>query len=231
MLGVSSLLLKELVIEDLKEYRDSMRMTEESFNWLLNKVRPAIEKNDTHMISAIPAKIKLQAIIYMLATGNNLRSLSHFFRIAKSSLSLMIPVICDAIYNALEEFIQVPRYSEEWEAIANGFRKSWNFPGCCGAIDGKHVVIKAPFETGSYFYNYKQQNNLVLMALVDDNYCFSYIDIGCNGRISDGGVFRNCNLSDILENGLLPESHVIVGDAAFPLKPYLMKPFGGQNLT
>ncbi|CAH2093727.1 unnamed protein product [Euphydryas editha] len=54
MLGGSSLLLKELAIEDLKEYRDSMRMTEESFNWLLNKVRPAIEKNDTHMRSAIP---------------------------------------------------------------------------------------------------------------------------------------------------------------------------------
>lgn len=69
------------------------------------------------------------------------------------------------------------------------------------------------------------------MALVDDNYCFSYIDIGCNGRISDGGVFRNCNLSDALENGLLPENHVIVADAAFPLKPYLMKPYGGQNLT
>ncbi|CAH2093728.1 unnamed protein product [Euphydryas editha] len=146
----------------------------------------------------------------MLATGNNLRSLSHFFRISKSSLSLMIPVICDAIYNALEIFIQVPRNSEEWEAIGNGFRKFWNFPGCCGAIDGKHVVIKAPFEAGSYFYNYKQQNSLVLMALVDDNYCFSYIDIGCNGRISDGGVFRNCNLSEALENGLLPEHHLVV---------------------
>ncbi|CAG5050357.1 unnamed protein product [Parnassius apollo] len=109
MLGGSSLLLKELAIEDLKEYRDSMRMTEESFNWLLNKVRPAKEKNYTQMRSAITAKLKLQAIIYMLATGNNLRSISHFFRISKSSLSLMIPVICDAIYNALEEFIQVSK--------------------------------------------------------------------------------------------------------------------------
>lgn len=86
-----------------------MRMTEESFNWLLHKVWPAIEKNDTHTRNAIPAKIKLQAIIYMLATGNNLRSLSHFFRISKSSLSLMIPVICDAIYNALEKFIHVSK--------------------------------------------------------------------------------------------------------------------------
>lgn len=106
-LGGSALLLQELAIEDRKEYRDSMRMTEQSFIWLLEKVRPAIEKKDTQMRNAIPAKIKLQALIYMLATGNSLRSISHFFRISKSSLSLMIPIICDAIYNALKDFIQV----------------------------------------------------------------------------------------------------------------------------
>ncbi|XP_045493839.1 protein ALP1-like [Colias croceus] len=69
------------------------------------------------------------------------------------------------------------------------------------------------------------------MALVDDNYCFSYVDVGCNGRVSDGGVFRNCNLSEALENNLLPNGRVIVGDNAFPLKPYIMKPYPGSQLT
>lgn len=116
-------------------------------------------------------------------------------------------------------------------AIAEGFERKWNFPGCCGAIDGKHVVIRAPAKSGSEFYNYKKTNSIILMAVVDHNYLFSYVNIGSNGRNSDGGIFRNTNLYRQLENGLLPPGNYLVGDAAFPLKTYLMKPYPGTQLT
>jgi len=81
------------------------------------------------------------------------------------------------------------------------------------------------------------------MGLVDADYKFIYIDVGCNGRISDGGVFRNGHLSKALEQNtlkvppaeILPQSEkrlpfVVVGDDAFPLKNYLMKPYPHQGL-
>lgn len=68
------------------------------------------------------------------------------------------------------------------------------------------------------------------MALVDHDYCFKYIDVGANGSVSDGGVFRKCSLFEALENNLLPHRGVIVADDAFPLKTYLMKPFSGVHL-
>ena len=37
------------------------------------------------------------------------------------------------------------------------------------------------------------------MALVDSNYRFLYVDVGCNGRVSDGGVLRGCSLQQSLE--------------------------------
>lgn len=69
-----------------------------------------------------------------------------------------------------------------------------------------------------------------MLAIVDYDYCFTYIDVGASGSASDGGVFKNCSMYQQLENGLLPEDGVIVGDAAFPLKKYLMTPFRGVNL-
>ena len=31
---------------------------------------------------------------------------------------------------------------KDWEYIEEGFRTKWNFPNCCGPIDGKHVNIQ-----------------------------------------------------------------------------------------
>lgn len=82
------------------------------------------------------------------------------------------------------------------------------------------------------------------MALVDSNYTFLYVDVGCNGRILDGGVFGGWSLQDALERRTanipppspLPGSdklspYCIVADKAFPLKNYLMKPYLNRKLT
>lgn len=42
------------------------------------------------------------------------------------------------------------------------------------------------------------------MGVADANNKLIYIDVGCNGRISDGGVFNNCSLYDALESKQLP---------------------------
>jgi hypothetical protein len=65
------------------------------------------------------------------------------------------------------------------------FHTVWNFPNCCGAMDGKHIVIRCPSKGGSEFYNYQKYHSVILLANVDANYKFIYIDVGTNGRVND----------------------------------------------
>ncbi|KAJ8977073.1 hypothetical protein NQ317_017235 [Molorchus minor] len=108
--GATNCLMKELAAEDPHEYFRALRMSEYSFNILLNELVSKIQRSHTLMREAIPAKTKLQAVLYYLATGNRLRSLEHLFRISNSSLSLTIPEVFDAIYDALKQYIK-----EEWQ--------------------------------------------------------------------------------------------------------------------
>lgn len=136
----------------------------------------------------------------------------------------------------------MPNTPQDWLTIAREYKEKWNFPHCVGSMDGKHVQLQAPVASGSNFFNYKSTFSIVLFALVDADYNFLYADIGCQGRISDGGVFRNTSLfknleqnilhlpdPDVLDGRLKPVPYVFVADEAFPLKDNIMKPYPGSQ--
>ena len=133
-----------------------------------------------------------------------------------------------------------PPTTEVWKRIEHHFYSQWNYPNCIGAVDGKHVVIQSPHKSDSQFFNYKGTFSLVLMALVDADYRFTFIDIGDYGSQCDGAVFKYSNFGQQFINGELdipgPKSlpnypqggvlpHCIVGDKAFPCRMDLMRPY------
>lgn len=70
---------------------------------------------------------------------------------------------------------------DKWNSIANDYNTIWNFPNCVGALDGKHINIQAPPNSGSLYFNYKTFL-VILMALVYAKYNCIAVDIGAYGK-------------------------------------------------
>ncbi|KAM4019366.1 uncharacterized protein ACNLHF_000069 [Anomaloglossus baeobatrachus] len=216
-------------------------MSEESFKLLLERVTPLIQRKDTKMRAAVPTDERLAVTLRFLATGRSLQDLHFSAAVSRSLLSVIIPETCNAIVCSLRSDNQFPKTEKAWKKIAKDFEQLWQFPNCGGALDGKHVRITQPTNSGSYFYNYKGYFSVIMMALVNANYEFINVDVGMNGRVSDGGVLEHTMFGEHLQNGALhlpPNSEttgnlnfVFVGDEAFPLHANLLKPFPQSTLT
>ncbi|XP_057308122.1 uncharacterized protein LOC130646008 [Hydractinia symbiolongicarpus] len=156
-------------------------------------------------------------------TPSKLEELLDTYRMGKNTVSGIVKETANTIWESLvaQGFLQAPSTEKEWIKIADDFEKRWNFGNCVGAISGKHKT-----------------HSIVLLAVVNSNYEYILVDIGDAGRQSDGGVFASSHLGHAMEENLLniPKSRplritskkfpfVFVGDEAFPLKEYLLKPY------
>ena len=113
------------------------------------------------------------------------------YGVSEVSISRFVPEVCQVITESfIEEYMSLPDSKGKWLSVAMEFEEKWQFPNCVGAIDGKHVPLINPFNSGPTYFNYKTFFSIVLLLLVDADYKFLYVNVGCQGRISDGGVFK-----------------------------------------
>ena len=136
--------------EDQQSFFNFLRMPAEMFNELINRVGPRIQRMDTHSRKALQLGLKLAVTLRHLAAGDKYPTLQYDFSVARNTICNFIPVVCQAIVDALkDEVISCPTTSDEWRPIADEFLRRWNVPHACGALDGKHVAIRCPGNSGS----------------------------------------------------------------------------------
>ena len=240
--GIFSNLIQELLVEDTKTYREIMRMNYESFKQILGFIEPYITpKQSTIGTKIVSPAERLVLTIRFLATGETFRSLHFQFRIGERVIEEVTEVIVRYLG---KEHIKTPLNSEEWLKISEAFQSRWNFPNCLGAIDGKHIQIRPLPGAGSEYFNCKKTFSIILLVIAGPNYECIYADVGSNGRMNDSGVWNSSDLRRKIEDddlsipsptplpyGCIRTPYVFVGDDAFVLKSYMMKPYPQKDLT
>lgn len=140
----------------------------------------------------------------------SMRSISYYFLRGETTVRNIIETTSKALWEVLQSLYMPIPDQIIWKTIADRYNERWNLPNCVGSIDGKHIRIKAPANSGSSFFNYKGYFSIVLMATADADGKFITIDVGEYGRDSDGRVFKESAFGQLLlkKNSIYLKIHV-----------------------
>ncbi|XP_077512951.1 uncharacterized protein LOC144124171 [Amblyomma americanum] len=179
-------------------------------------VRPALQQREElgHAYKLLPLLRSRDEEYYreFLAAGDTLRSSSFCSLNGRSTAYGIISSTCRAIWEVVGPiYVACPTEPEEWLQIASDFEQRWNLPHCLGAIDGKHVAVECPANSGSVDRNYKNFFSKSLLAISDAYYRFVYVEVGHFGSETDSGVFGRSTLQESIEQnqrGFPPGKHL-----------------------
>ena len=223
-----------------EEWRENFRLSRETYRYICNELRPLLLRQDTEMRKAVSVERRVAITLWRLATNAEYRTIAHLFGVAKSTAWQVVNEVCSAVVRKLfRRYVCVPS-GDNLSEIIQGFAEIWGFPQCVEAIDGCHIPIQAPQECPKDYYNRKGHHSILLQGLVDHRYRFMDINVGWPGSVHDARVLVNSELYKKGERGdLFPQMSkrindvlvplVILGDPAYPLMSWIMKPYSDNG--
>jgi hypothetical protein len=218
------------------QWYTNFRVTKGTFTYILNKIADDITYKDTTMRKAISAKCRLALTMYYLASTAEYRTIANLFGVSTAFVCICIREVCKAIQGRLGRVIEFP-CGDKLQNVIDGFEEKSGFPMCIGAIDGTHIPILAPSDNGITYVNRKGVHTIVTQTVVDSNCLFTDIVVGWPGSVHDARVFSNSTIYEKAKTGKIfsgidckeiggqQVGPLFIGDPAYPLLPWLMRPY------
>ncbi|CAN6336483.1 unnamed protein product [Urochloa humidicola] len=225
------------------EFRRALRMSRATFAALVDALGGAVAKEDTPLRAAVPARRRVAACVWRLATAEPLREVSRRFGLGISTCHSIVLQVCRALAAVLmPAAIRWP--DDDPSAAAAGFRAASGLPGVVGAVRTTRVPIVAPRNGNSAaaYYdrrlserrNGKPSYSVAVQAVSDAGGAFTNVFIALPGSLSDAAVLGSSAMCRLLPP--LGQEQRLVGGASYPLTEWMLVPYAhhhgrNNNLT
>ncbi|ETN66100.1 hypothetical protein AND_002126 [Anopheles darlingi] len=193
----------------------------------------------------IPLTIETKAAIalYVLGTGADYRKVAHEFEVPMSTVQKCLLTFCNAVVNVFleeEELIYLPvdDHIDELEDTVEEFEQLANIPRAMGVLDCMHIAIVPPVDESQFYVNSNGWASVILQAAVDGKGCF--MDVSQHsGCTNDETALFESPLYETMDRQQLPMAMLndkltapfLLADSGYPLLPWLMTPYHGENLS
>ena len=219
------------------DWLENFRMSETSFEELVNILRPYLEKQVTRMRKPISTECQITSFLYYISDEARYHKTANAFDISRGSVSLIIRKVSKTIAEFLgKDYMKLPETVAEVKNLTQKYLEHHGFPQCIGAIAGTHIPLCQPNQNYADYINRKGFTSINVQALCDYRYCFLDVLVKWPGSVHDSRVFLQSGLNQKLRNKFVPcekqivEDEIkvpicILGDPPYPLLPFLMKEY------
>nr|CAH7738346.1 unnamed protein product [Callosobruchus chinensis] len=151
-----------------------------------------------------------------------LRSAGDFAGVSIASACRIVRRVSESIAALQTTYIKMPNRNEELEMVAAEFYRIARFPRVIGAIDCTLIRMDKPGGEDSEIYRTRKHFFGINVQTVSDS-SLRIRDIVARwpGSTHDETIFNNSNLKRRFEAGYF-RNYLLVGDAGYHLRPYLM---------
>ncbi|GAA6231458.1 putative nuclease HARBI1 [Lates japonicus] len=228
---------------DDEEWKAQFRVSRATFDYLVELIGSAIKRRRTNYRVPIEPRRRLAIALWWFARSGEYRSIADMFCVGIATVCVIVRQVSSAIVERLfHRFVSLPsgpRLDDTLRAF-----KDRCYPQCAGAIGGTHIPIAPPRDNPDHYINKRGWHSVILQAVVDHNVCFTDVYAGWPGSSSSAAVLSSSDLylkaedrpdgylfpreRSILSEGVEVPVH-LVGDASFPLRPWLMKGYSEEQ--
>ncbi|KAJ8395787.1 hypothetical protein AAFF_G00028340 [Aldrovandia affinis] len=150
-----------------EEWLQEFRLSRETFYFICNKLKSALERKDTAFRLCIPLNKKVAIALWKLATTSDYRTVGDLFGVSVTSVCRCVHEFCKAaIQVLLPELIVVPD-EEKLSEMAACYERQWGVPQCVGAIGVSHIPIIRPSKFQADYHNLSRWHSTLLQVVVD----------------------------------------------------------------
>ncbi|KAM3610040.1 uncharacterized protein V6R79_024345 [Siganus canaliculatus] len=224
---------------DDEQWKSQFRVSRSTFDFLMERIGPAIKRRRTNYRVPIEPRRRLAIALWWFARSGEYRSIAGLFGVGIATVCNIVRQVTAAILERLyRRHVSLPG-GRRLEDAVGAFRDRC-YPQCAGAIGRTHIPIAPPRDHPDHYLNQRGWHSIVLQAVVDHDVRFTDVYAGWPGGTSSAAVLSSSDLylkaEDRPDGYLFPREKSVVldgvevpvhliGDASFPLKPWLMKAY------
>lgn len=170
-----------------------------------------------------PLAVRVTTALHFFATGS-LDTLSVFEGIASTTLISFIACVSQELVRLASRFIKFPSSPASQAQVKRKFKEKHGAPDILGVIDCIHVILRAPTENCSIYFNKDGGYSINVQIACDASCKITHVFTHFPATFPDPAVLEKSEIPSIFEGDEAPDGYLL-GDTAYPLKTWLVTPF------